>query len=88
MFVMRVLLFCIIAVFAYLYDFATTDCFNLAVASYKILINVFINVFIAAMIIAELSCTKSDAGQLWITQAQIQQETQLSPTNRATHFCK
>ena len=32
MFVMSVLLFCILAVFVYLYDFATTYCFNLAFA--------------------------------------------------------
>jgi len=30
MIVMCVLLFCILAVFVYLYDLATTDCFNLA----------------------------------------------------------
>ena len=30
MFVMCVLLFCILAAFVYIYDFATTDCLNLA----------------------------------------------------------
>jgi len=40
----------------YLFDFATTDCFNLAHSCYKILINVFIHSFIHSKVEMVVMC--------------------------------